>query len=124
MAAWTPDELEKIGGAEEVRIAPLRGDGTLRNPVTIWIVRVDDDLYVRSAYGRSAAWFRGGQMRREGRIQGGGIEKDVLFTDADHRLNDEIDAGYRAKYQRQGAQYVNMMVNPEARIATIKLTPR
>ena len=32
MSAWTSDELKTIGDAEEVRIAPLRPDGTLRNP--------------------------------------------------------------------------------------------
>ena len=35
MTAWTSDELNKIGNAEELQIASLRRDGTLRNPVTI-----------------------------------------------------------------------------------------
>jgi hypothetical protein len=34
MSTWMSDELTKIGGAEEVEIAALRRDGTLRNPVT------------------------------------------------------------------------------------------
>ena len=38
--------------------------------------------------------------------------------------NGEIDAAYRTKYRRHGATYVNMMVSPEARSTTIKLTPR
>jgi hypothetical protein len=71
-----------------------------------------------------SAWFRGVQVRQEGRIRAGGVEKDVIFMDADPGLNDEIDAAYRAKYRRHGAQYVNMMVSPEARSATIKLAPR
>ena len=52
LTAWTSDELKKIGTAEELQIAPLRRDGTLRNPVTIWVVRLGDDLYARSVYGR------------------------------------------------------------------------
>jgi hypothetical protein len=124
MTTWTPDELKKIGAAEELQISPLRRGGTLRNPVTIWAVRLGDDLYVRSAYGRSSAWFRGIQARREGRIRAGGIEKDVIFVDAEPNLNDQIDAAYRTKYRRHGAQYVNMMVSPEARSTTIKLAPR
>jgi hypothetical protein len=59
MTAWTSDELEKIGAAEELRIASLRRDGTLRNPVTIWVVRHGDDIYVRSLNGRGSSWFRG-----------------------------------------------------------------
>ena len=44
MTTWTSDELKKIGEAEELEIASLRGNGTLRNPVTIWVVRHGDDL--------------------------------------------------------------------------------
>ena len=73
MTPWTSDELDRIGAAEELRIAALRRDGTLRKPVTIWVVRVGDDLYVRSAYERNAAWFRATEVRREGRVSAGGI---------------------------------------------------
>src|ERR671929_104609 len=48
-------------------------------PVTIWVVRVGDDLYVRSWHGRGGAWFRGTQGRHEGRIPAGGVEQDVTF---------------------------------------------
>ena len=72
MTTWTSDELDKIGRAEELQIASVRRDGTLRKPVTIWVVRHGDDLYVRSGYGRAAAWFRGTQLRHEGHIKAGG----------------------------------------------------
>ena len=48
MATWTNDELHKIAAAEELELASLRRDGTLGDAVTIWVVRVGDDLYVRS----------------------------------------------------------------------------
>ena len=35
MTMWTRDELDRIGAADELQIAPLRGNGTLRKPVTI-----------------------------------------------------------------------------------------
>jgi hypothetical protein len=125
MTTWTSDELDRIGAAEELKIASIRRDATLRNSVTIWVVRVGNDLDVGSTYGRSSAWFRESQMRREGRIQAGGIEKKhVVFLDADHLATEEIDAAYRTKYRRQGATYVNMMLSPEARSAAIKLAPR
>jgi hypothetical protein len=124
MTTWTSDELDKIGRAEELEIASLRRDGTLRNQVTVWVVRHCDDLYVRSGYGRDAAWFRGTQVRYEGHIKAGGVEKDVVFVDADPALNDEIDVAYRTKYRRYGARWVNTTVTPEARSATIKLMPR
>ncbi len=124
MTAWTSDELEKIAASEELEITPLRRDGTLRNPVTIWVVRVGDELYVRSWRGRTSAWYRGTQVRHEGRIEAGGVEKDVRFAEADPELHDQIDNAYRTKYRRHGAQYVDPMVGPDARAATIRLVPR
>jgi hypothetical protein len=124
MKTWPRDELNQIGAAEELEIAPLRRDGRPRRAVTIWVVRLDGDLYVRSAYGRDSAWFRGAQVRHEGQIRAAGIEKDVTFLEADPKLNDEIDAAYRTKYRSQGAQYVNMMVSPEARSASLRVLPR
>ena len=40
MATWTNDELTQIGTANELEIETQRKDGTLRKPVTIWVVRV------------------------------------------------------------------------------------
>jgi hypothetical protein len=124
MTAWTSDELSKIAAAEELQIASVRRDGTLRNPVTIWVVRHGDDLYVRSVNGRTAAWFRGVQVRHEGRIWAGGVEKDVTFVDASHDINDDLDAAYRTKYRRYAASIIKAITSPEARAATIKLVPR
>ena len=124
MTAWTSDELSKIGTAEELEIAPLRRDGTLRTPVTVWVVRHGDDLYVRSVNGRTAAWFRGAQVRYQGRIWAAGVEKDVTFVDAGHDIADELDAAYRTKYRRYAASIISSIVSPAARSATIKLVPR
>lgn len=54
MTPWTKEELNKIGNADELEIASLRRDGTLRRPVTIWVVRVGDGLYVRCVNGPAA----------------------------------------------------------------------
>jgi hypothetical protein len=123
MAAWTNDELTRIEAADELEIAPLRRDGALRNPVTIWVVRHGDDLYVRSVHGRDSAWFRAAQVRHAGRIRAGGVSKDVLLVEMDD-LNDEIDAAYRAKYRRYAKSIVGSTLTPQARAATLKLAPR
>src|SRR5437016_13937932 len=117
MTAWTSDELNKIGAAEELKIASVSRDGRRRNPVTIWVVRRGDDLYVRSVNGRTGVWFRGAQVRHEGRIGAGGLEKDVTFVAADPGLNDQIDAAYRTKYRRYVASIVGCIVIPSTRTA-------
>ena len=124
MTTWTSEELDKIGRADELHIAPRRRDGTLCKEVTIWVVRHGGDLYIRSYRGRSGAWFRAAQARHEGHIRAGGVEKDVTFVEeTDPGINDQIDAAYRTKYRRY-ASYVRPMISPEARATTIKLVPR
>jgi hypothetical protein len=124
MTGWTSDELTRIGTSQELQIASARPDGTLRKPRTIWVVRVDDDLYVRFMDGRDGGWFPATQVRHHGHIQAGGVDKDVTFADTDPHLNDQIDAGYRDKYRRYGERIIGGVVNPEARAATIRLAPR
>jgi len=124
MTMWTGDQLDKVGRAEELQIASVRRDGTLRKPVTVWVVRNGDDLYVRSVRGSGAHWFRGTRERHEGRIRAGGVQQDVTFVDAQHDIDDEVDAGYRAKYRRYAGSILNSVLTPEARSTTIKLLPR
>ncbi len=120
MANWTSDELNKIGNAEELLIASRRNDGTLRKQVIIWVIRLGDDLYVRSVRGRGSWWFKGIQTRHEGRIEAGGVVKDVRFEEVNN-LNDEIDAVYRKKYSRYAASIINSIISQDARSATLKL---
>ena len=125
MTTWTSDEFTKIAAAEELRIVSLREDGTLRKPVTIWVVRVGDELYVRSVNGRTSAWFRSVQTRHEGQIQAGGVVKDVtLIEESDANINSQIDAAYATNYRRYAASIISHINGSEARAATIKLVPR
>ena len=120
MAAWKADELSKIGTSEEVDITPR----PRRRPVTVWIVRDGDDLYVRSAVrGHNAAWYRAAQETREGQMSGGGVEKDIRFEAADPAINDELDAAYRIKYRRYAGRILNSCLTPEARSTTIRIVP-
>jgi hypothetical protein len=75
MRDWTAEELDKIGAADELEIAALGPDGTLRPFTTIWVVRVGDDLYVPSWRGRGGGWFRSVLRRPEGRIRAGGLTR-------------------------------------------------
>jgi hypothetical protein len=123
VGAWTSDELDAVGRADELRLASARPDGTLRKPVTIWVVRVGDGLYVRSVFGRGSRWFRGVQDRHEGRISAGVVEKEVEFVEAGEP-KDAIDEAYRKKYAHYPTDVVDPTVGPEAQAATLQLVPR
>jgi hypothetical protein len=122
MTTWASDELDTIAAAEELELASVRSDGTLRRPVTIWVFREDDDIYVRSVNGRASSWFRGAQTRHEAHVRAGGVEKDVDLVESDAK--DALDAAYQAKYGRRYPTIVPSMVAPSARAATLKLVPR
>ncbi len=122
MTTWSSDELDKIGAADELELAPRRPDGTLRHPVTIWVVRLGDNLYIRSYHGQRGSWYRAAQTSQYGQIRAGGVEKSVRFAAADTALNDQIDDAYRRKYGRH-SQYVAPMLAPQVRETTLELIP-
>ncbi|MEV7734656.1 DUF2255 family protein [Streptomyces sp. NPDC088921] len=123
MTTWTSDELNRIAGADELEMAPLRRDGTPRGPVPIWVVRDGDDLYVRSFRGTEGAWWRTARASHEGHIRSGGVDKHVTLVEvADSQVNDRIDTAYRTKYDRFGGAYVDPMV--AARSTTLRLVPQ
>ena len=124
MAAWTPDELTRIGEAEELEVTSLRPDGSLRRWVPIWVVRHGDDLYIRSAYGPDNGWYRRAKASGAGRIRAGGIERDVTFADAGDTDPRALDAVYHAKYDRHGPRVVGTVVGEKVADLTLRLVPR
>jgi hypothetical protein len=123
MTTWTSDELARVGDAEELRLASRRSDGSLRPYVTMWVVRVGDDLYVRSAYGPNNPWYRRARASGAGRVRAGGVERDVTFGTAASDVHAAIDEAYHAKYDRYGPSIVGTVVGDRAAAVTIRLQP-
>jgi hypothetical protein len=121
--AWDADELDRIGAADELQLASRRPDGTLPSYVTMWVVRVGDHLYVRSAGGPDRPWYRHALASGTGRIRAGGTEADVGFARSDEAVEGDIDAAYHTKYDRYGARIVGHVVGPDAHNVTIRLVP-
>jgi hypothetical protein len=114
--AWRNDELEKIGAAKELEIQTTREDGMLRNPVTIWVVRAGDDLYVRSVMGTAGKWYSHA-LGQQGHISAGGVEKHVRFEKDGDDMNNAVDAAYRSKY----SAYLETVLTLQARESTLRL---
>jgi len=120
---WTAGQLARIGGAEELRLASRRADGTLRPFTTMWVVRAAGELYVRSAGGPDRPWYRHALASRRGRIRAGGIQADVRFAEAAPDTQAAIDAAYHAKYDRYGPAIVGHVTGPGAHTVTVRLLP-
>jgi hypothetical protein len=117
---WTSDQLARIGEAEELQVSSYRRDGTLRRWTPIWVVRLGDGLYVRSAYGRDSDWYRHA-TQNTARIRAGGIEADVtLLPVADATINAQVGTAYESKYRNQPGALRPMLV-PPASDTTVRL---
>ncbi len=123
MSEWTRDELNRIGQADELEIAPLRSDGSLVRARPIWVVRVGDELYVRSWRGQGGSWYRTARLTHQAHISAAGVARDVSLIEPSDGVDDEVDAAYRDKYGRYPS-YVEPMIAPQARATTLKLSPR
>jgi hypothetical protein len=124
MIGWSDEDVAKIGTSIEFGIASRRPDGSLRPYVTIWGVRVGDDLYVRSAHGYDNPWFQRALKSGDGRIRVGGFERDVAFEAPEPNVAGSITAAYHAKYDRYGPSIVGTVVSAEAQRSTLRLVPR
>ena len=117
-ATWSPDELERIDSAEELEIAVKRADGTLRRWVPIWVVRIGDQVYVRTWHRRETGWFGHVLGSRRARIRVPGLEADVAVADVGEgtaQLRADIDTAYRTKYGSYGSSSVEAMRCPRRR---------
>ena len=123
-AGWSNEDLARIGRAEELQLASRRSDGSLRPWVTVWVVRVRDDLFVRSAYGQENPWYRRATASGTGRMRAGGVECDVTFATAEDAVQNGVDAAYHAKYDRYGPRIVGSVTGPDAHAVTVRLEPR
>jgi hypothetical protein len=124
MTLWTADELQRIGDATELGVSSVREDGTLRPYVTIWVVRVGDDIYIRSMASAGTPWYRRAKASGIGRVRAGGIERDVTFAEAAPDVHARIDAAYHTKYDRYGPGPVGAVVGPSVAPVTLRLLPR
>jgi hypothetical protein len=123
-ASWSREQLDRINGSGELQIASRRTDGTLRSSVPIWVVRVDDGVYLRTWYRRATGWFGHVIDFPQASIRVPGLETDVIIADVgigDPGLRASVDAAYSAKYGPVGHQ---SMVTDDAAATTLRVDPQ
>jgi hypothetical protein len=118
--SWTPEELDAFGAPDEIRITALREDRTAATTVPIWVVRIGDELFVRSWKGERGAWYRHVRVTGHAWIEADGAEKEVVLT-ATAGSDDAVDAEFLSKYRRSG--YAQEMVDEPAHGTTMRVDP-
>jgi len=114
------EEVQKIAAKDDFHIAPLRQDGKTYGTLTwIWVVAVDNALYVRAYNGKSSRWYNAAIQQKAGKIEAAGMTKQVRFESVSGNINDRIDEAYQEKYF--GSPYLNAMISERAKAATIKI---
>ncbi|WP_329191678.1 MULTISPECIES: DUF2255 family protein [unclassified Streptomyces] len=102
----------------------VRGGGGRWSGRTVWVVVVDGEAYVRSAFGRRSAWYRRVLRRADTEVEVvAGVRLGVVLRPvAEPALVERVSAAYRAKYGLYWPGPVESMNGEEAAAATLRLT--
>jgi hypothetical protein len=120
MTDWAPDDLAAVGGASEIHITTLRPDGTARSALPIWVVRVGDEVDIRSFHGSDGRWFRQAMRHPYARIRASRTEVVARLVPVGAGAPG-VDEAYWTKYGRRG--YGAAMTTPTASATTLRVEP-
>ncbi|CCH89005.1 conserved protein of unknown function [Modestobacter italicus] len=112
-----------VDAAGELSIAVRRPDTSLRRETPIWVVRLNDQVFVRTWYRRESGWFGAALVSGRARVRVPGLTADVTVEDVGSAAADlraGLDDAYRRKYGSRGA---GSMVTDEAAATTLRLAP-
>jgi hypothetical protein len=118
-AAFGADVLDALRDREEVGI---RTSGNPRRPVTIWIVVVEGEVFVRSVRGPRGKWYLAAKADGEARLVLDRREVPVRVTAVTDSV--AVDAVSRAILSKYAASpYAKTMVSDETVPTTLRLDP-
>jgi hypothetical protein len=119
---WKPKTLSEIADQEEIRISSERTGGGYNRWTPIWVVRVGDDLYVRSGFGTTGFWYRHA-TKSQAYVNAAGVRYKVsLILDTDPASIAAVDKAYRQKYSADPS--LPPLLSDDARSTTSWLVPQ
>ena len=116
---FTDDVVEAL---RKAKILGVRS-GTAHRYTGVWVVVVEDRVFVRSWNDKPAGWFRAFKKEPAGSIQAGDVEIPVRGKPVrSARLRDAVTAAYAEKYPTKGSQkWVEGFADPSRVINTLEL---
>jgi hypothetical protein len=120
MANFAADTLRELSALQEIAI---RTEKHPKTPVVIWVVVVDDAVFVRSVRGAKGRWYRDLAAGGPATLEFAGRRLAVQAIPAtDPAAIAGASREYLRKYQR--SPYAQTIVKPEILSTTLRLEPR
>jgi len=111
--------------ARKAKIAGVRA-GTEHRYTGVWIVVIEDRLFVRSWNDKPTGWFQAFRKQSSGMLQLGELEIGVRCKLVhSSRLRDAVTKAFGEKYNTKGSQqWVQGFAEPERLVNTLEFVPR
>jgi len=119
---FPPDVLAAV---QKSLVIGLRAGTQPHRFIAVWVVVVENRLFIRSWSLRPDGWTHASRAKPHGTIQVAGREYPVraIRTRSD-RLKDAVSRAYREKYHTPASrQYVRDLARPKSRATTTELAP-
>ena len=117
----SPELLQEIADTREVLVETSAAGKTVRT--IIWVVVVDDDVYIRTAHGDQSKWYlRLVSNPDVSLVVGDQIVAFHAVLAIDEETVAKVSAAYEAKYLP--SKSVGFMIAPENLHTTHRLDPR
>jgi len=119
------DLLWKIAESDEVEVETRRDGKSPLHRVTVWIVPIEDGVYVRSFKGKRGRWY---QEALANPLVTVGVGRRKVNVRAEPARNSHViravSAGYRKKYGERWPDDTEPMLKRSVVPTTLRLTPR
>ncbi len=115
--------LDALRNVEEIRIATTAPGAKKKHRATIWVIVVDDDVFIRSFTGPKGKWYRNVLANPEADVEFDGKAIHVRAIPVKDRATIEaVSRAYLEKYR--DSRYAKDMVRDEVLPTTLRLEPR
>lgn len=118
---WTPDDLHALEIESELLLILTR-EGRPTIEVPVWMVRVTEEVFLRSQDGVGSGWFRRAELKPDQHVELRGIRMPVHFDPVGTHLEREISDAYLGKYGGPG--FPEVLLGADAVEATVRLLRR
>jgi hypothetical protein len=121
VATMAGNPLAHLADVEEIDIGFRRRDGSTGS-TPVWVVRVADEVFVRSIRGQRGGWYRRLRADPDGEVKDSGHVHPVHAEPVtDSGTIDEVTRAYATKYA--SSPYVGSLLDEKITDSTLRLDP-